>query len=71
MKKPRWYGQVPKKDDFGSIIEDEFIDGKMFNGTWSIMTPKSWNLYGCGKLGTGYGQRYKKNSENIFMKIEG
>lgn len=66
-----WMGSVPKTDDFGDKITDEFIDGKTTMGSWANMTPKSFKRMGWGKLGTGYGQRYKKQNDGKWLKIEG
>jgi hypothetical protein len=67
MAERYWIGEVSEVDDFGDEIEREFIDGKTVNGSWAIMTPKSWHAHGCGKLGTGYGQRYQA----VWVKVEG
>lgn len=66
-----WMGTVPAQDDFGATITDEFIDGKSWMGPWGFFTPGSWALDGCGKLGTGYGQRYKKQEDGRWLKVEG
>jgi hypothetical protein len=64
-----WMGSVPKQDDYGQKIEDEFIDGKTKEGPWAMMTPVSFAINGVG-LGTGKGQRYKKEGSR-WIKIEG
>jgi hypothetical protein len=66
-----WTGDVPVKDDFGMTIGIEFIDGKTRAGYWAIMTPMSWRAMGIGMLGLGRGQRYKKQNDNRWMKVEG
>ena len=66
-----WLGKVGKKDDFGDTISDEIIDGKTKDGPWGLMTPKSWKKNGVGKFGTGFGQKYKKQDNNKWLKIEG
>mgnify|MGYP003388125620 CR=1 FL=1 len=65
-----WIGYVPTKDDFDDIIIDEFIDGKTRMGPWAIMSPSNFSLYGAG-LGTGLGQRYKKQDNGNWLKVEG
>jgi hypothetical protein len=35
------------------------------------MTLKSWRLHGFGKLGTGYGQKYEKQADGRWLKVEG
>jgi hypothetical protein len=73
LPKPRyWMGDVGRYDDFGRVIEDEFIDGVTFGGPWAIMTPQSWRKQGSGRvLGTGRGQRYKKQADGKWLKVEG
>jgi hypothetical protein len=72
---PRWLSPVPIHDDFGDLITDEFIDGKTkAGGAWGLMTPKSWAIWSGtgGRLGTGLGQRYKKDPvKNYWPKVEG
>lgn len=66
-----WRGPVRPKDDFGLAITDEFIDGKTKMGPWATMTPESFKKYGFGKLGMGLGQRYKKQADGKWLKVEG
>lgn len=61
--KKEWSGRVPEKDDFGVPITDVFIDAKTKMGPWATMTPESFEKYGTGELGIGYGQAYKKVTE--------
>ena len=73
MKTVYWCGTMSKVDDFGDEIADEFIDGKTRMGPWANMTPNSWYENGGtgGKLGTGLGQRYKKQPDGKWLKVEG
>jgi len=66
-----WLSPVGEKDDFGSPIADEIIDGKTAMGPWALMTPKSFRLHGVGKLGLGLGQRYVKQDDGKWLKVEG
>jgi hypothetical protein len=66
----RWLGSVNKTDDFGSIIGDIFIDGKTKYGPWAIMTPKSFEEHGV-RVEWGYGQKYVKNDEGLWIQTEG
>jgi hypothetical protein len=66
-----WTGDVPAKDDFGMTINDEFIDGKTRSGPWATMTPMSWRAMGIGMLGLGRGQRYRKQADGRWLKVEG
>jgi hypothetical protein len=68
-----WVGYLDEYDDFGDMFTDEMIDGKtkMNPWSWAKMTPASWKKYGVGRLGTGYGQRYKKQPDGKWLKVEG
>ena len=66
-----WTGSPPHKDDFGVPIKKEFIDGVTRQGPWAFMTLSSWKVHGTGRLGTGYGQRYKKQTDGRWLKVEG
>jgi hypothetical protein len=58
-------------DDFDEPYEDVMIDGKTKMGPWANMTPKSWTTYGIGRLGQGYGQKYEKQKDGRWLKVEG
>lgn len=68
-----WCGEIGPQDDFGRPIFDQFIDGKTVHGPWANMNPTSWKREGGtnGKLGTGYGQRYEKQPDGRWLKVEG
>lgn len=65
-----WQSPVRERDDFDFYVGDEFIDGKTIYGPWAIMTPHSFANHGVG-LGTGKGQRYRKQSDGRFLKVAG
>ena len=69
MKK-YWMGSVNDCDFCHSKIDTEFIDGATTSGPWALMCPKCFNIHGTG-LGLGKGQRYKKDKNGKFEKIEG
>jgi hypothetical protein len=66
-----WLSPLGDKDDFGDTFDVEMIDGKTRGGPWANMTPASWKRYGIGRLGMGYGQRYKKQPNGRWLKVEG
>lgn len=68
--KTYWLSPVGEVDDFGDRITDEIIDGVTNLGPWALMTPKSFERYGRG-LGTGRGQRYRRQSDGKWLKVEG
>ena len=65
-----WCGDVQPVSDFGSKITDEFIDGATTTGPWGFMTPEEHAIHGRG-LGQGRGQRYKKQEDGRWLKVEG
>lgn len=65
-----WISPVNEADDFGNVIEDTFYDGATSMGPWAIMAPKSFRRYGRG-VGLGIGQRYNKQSDGRWLKVEG
>lgn len=46
-------------------------DGKTKHGPWAIMCETAWLLYGCGRLGAGFGQKYLRNEAGEFYISEG
>lgn len=76
MTKQRyWSGPVPKRDDFGDMITDTFVDGKTSSGLpglgrWARMSWTSWLSHGIGRLGVGLGQKYRKQSDGRWLKVE-
>ena len=71
MKQVYWLSPLGDIDDFGDRYEDEMIDGKTNMGPWANMTAQSWATHGIGRLGQGYGQRYNKQSDGRWLKVEG
>jgi hypothetical protein len=70
-EKRYWIGStIGPKDDFGKPITDKFVDGKTRSGPWAIMAPASHRMQGMG-LGLGRGQRYKKQEDGQWLKVEG
>lgn len=65
------------KDDFDvpfTMAEGEIIydaKTKLPNGCWATMTEMSWQFYGAGKLGQGFGQKYRRNAAGELHKVEG
>lgn len=64
------------RDDFGepfTMKEGEAVyDARTVHGSmWATMSEKSFKVHGCGKLGTGFGQKYVRNAEGHLIKVEG
>lgn len=66
-----WHGTIGAKDDFGAEIEDTFYDGKTRHGPWAIMNPHSFYRYGLGRTGTGMAQKYERQDDGRWLKVEG
>jgi hypothetical protein len=68
-----WLSPVGGFDDFDRPIVDEFVDGATrHGGMWGIMTPESFRIHSLyNRLGTGFGQRYKKQADGRWLKVEG
>jgi hypothetical protein len=71
VTKVYWTGKPPIKCDITNLpINNCFIDGKVLGGRWAIMTPRTHAVYGFG-LGTGLGQKYVRQPDGRWLKIEG
>lgn len=66
-----WLGDVGEQDDFGVYYDLYMIDGKTKQGPWANMTMESWKRHGVGKLGLGFGQKYKKQLDGRWLKVAG
>jgi hypothetical protein len=73
-----WTSPIGGFDDFGHPINDIVIDGKTKTGPWALMTPESYkeNAYhrevnGDVKFGLGIAQKYQKQSDGKWLKIQG
>lgn len=67
-----WVGDVEKCDTCGNCFADTFYDGKTKFGPWANMCPSCFTCGpGVNTLGTGFGQKYEKQSDGRFMKTEG
>jgi hypothetical protein len=70
MAERYWIGPVPDTDDFGLPITDTFVDGATVYGPWGFMNPTSFMTKGRG-LGTGRGQKYRKQPDGRWLKVGG
>lgn len=68
-----WLSPPPETcDTCLTLIDDEFIDGKTGMGPWACMCPTCFTLGpGLGRLGTGLGQKYKKQADGKWLKVGG
>lgn len=72
MDEKVWSGsKISKCDLCYDAIENEFIDGHLrLGGPWGIFCPRCFAIGGVG-FGTGRGQRYMKQDDGRFLKVEG
>ena len=68
MSKKIWMGST-KCDICGEELSKTIIDGMTANGSWAVMCPKCHKIHGVG-LGTGKGQKYVRDTEGDFVKVE-
>jgi hypothetical protein len=60
------------KDAFSRKEGEIVYDARMAGTTaWATMTEASFKRYGEGRLGTGFGQKYRRNAEGHLLKVEG
>lgn len=72
MKQPvYWSSPVGAADDFDDPITDTIIDGATRMGPWALMTPTSFAVFGINRLGLGLGQKYRKQADGRWLKVEG
>jgi hypothetical protein len=72
-EKKIWFGSTPKCDlchKTGKALKS-FIDGRMKAGPWANMCPACFKECGCGKLGTGNGQKYERDENGDYVKVAG
>jgi hypothetical protein len=68
-----WMGEIPAQCQITKRkITSTFVDGRVpgMGGTWGFMHPEEFARYG-GKLGSGLGQRYEKQPNGRWLKVEG
>ena len=66
-----WTGKIGPHDDLGNRITNQFVDGRLKSGGWAILTPGAFRVAGVGKYGVGKGQRYAKQPDGRWLKVEG
>lgn len=71
MTEKYWISPAPEKCDIcKEPITDTFVDGATKFGPWGFMCPSCHPKVGCG-LGLGRGQKYVKQENGQFKKVEG
>lgn len=72
VQKPLNFVPCPKYCDItGELLGSVLYDGKTRSGHWACMSERGWKREGCGRLGAGYGQKYRRNGEGHFYLSEG
>lgn len=72
-KRVYWAGELGEKDNFGRPYGRVMIDGKTRYGPWANMSERSWMVEGGtgGVFGTGLAQKYEKQADGRWLKVEG
>jgi hypothetical protein len=65
-----WMGEVSRCDICQQLIKAELIDGATVRGPWASMDPTCHGMFGIG-LGLGKGQRYVRQANGRWLKVEG
>jgi hypothetical protein len=69
-----WTSHVGAVDDFNIPVNHKpggiIIDGATTMGPWALMVPESHERHGRG-LGLGRGQKYVKQEDGRWLKVEG
>lgn len=72
VQKPLNFVPCPTKCDItGEPLGSVMYDGRTRQGPWACMSEHGWKREGCGRLGTGFGQKYRRNEEGHFYLSEG
>lgn len=71
QQKVYWITPLGSADDFGIPFDKVMYDAKTRMGPWANMAPSSFRTYGLGRLGTGFGQKYEKQADGRWLKVEG
>jgi len=68
-----WLGSLGETDDFGEKYGKVMYDAKTVMGPWANMSEKSFKKVGCGAtaLGLGLGQKYEKQPDGRWLKVDG
>ena len=66
----KWVGSVGYCNLCHNPIVECFVDGTVRNGGWATMCVECHAEYGLG-LGMGRGQKYQKQEDGSWLKVEG
>lgn len=65
-------GPLPKSCDCcGASLAELFYDKRMPCGRWANVCWGCFSLESDGRLGTGQGQKYRKQPDGRFRKVDG
>lgn len=72
VQKPLNFVPCPTKCDItGEPLGSVMYDGKTRRGPWACMSERGWEREGCGRVGPGFAQKYRRNEEGQFYLSEG
>jgi hypothetical protein len=68
-----WLGRPPQRcDACGAALDAEFSDMKSRLGSWGNFCPTcARSNITLRRYGTGFGQRYAKQADGRWLKVEG
>lgn len=55
----------------GADIQSVVYDARDLSGTWGCFCPECFKHHTSGRLGTGYGQKYRRQPNGRFEKEAG
>lgn len=69
---PRYYAGDPERCDMNACeLTVTFFDAATHSGRWANMCPECFRVYGRGQLGQGLGQKYERQDDGRWLKVEG
>jgi len=72
VQKPLNFAPCPTHCDItGEPLGSIMYDGKTIHGSWACMSERGWEREGCGRVGPGFAQKYRRNEEGQFYLSEG
>jgi hypothetical protein len=76
MTAPVYFYPTPEACDicrkpFCEQIGVVMYDAKTKQGPWGCLDEPCFHTHGAGRLGTGYGQKYVRQTDGRFLKVDG
>ncbi len=65
-----WCGPIDKCQLTGDELGDTMYDARLPSGQWGNIGQRAFEENGC-RLGTGLGQKYKRQEDGRWLLVEG